>query len=103
MRASVKPLRAEPGRCGTIPEFPSFPVTGVVAVQLGNGDVTISPLPVSGDIELKPQYRAGVAWKPFDNLTLTADYDLTKNKSFTERTEDQTVAGGVEMTLWDES
>jgi hypothetical protein len=57
---------------------------------------------VSDELELKPQYRAGVAWKPLGNLTLSADYDLSKNKSFTERTEDQTVAGGLELTLWEE-
>jgi hypothetical protein len=51
---------------------------------------------------LKPQYRAGVAWKPIDNLTLSADYDLSKNKSFSENTEDQTIAGGVELTMLDE-
>jgi len=81
---------------------PSFPITGKVAVQQGNGDVQISTLPVTDEIELKPQYRAGVAWKPLDNLTLSADYDLSKNKSFTERTEDQTVAGGVELTMLNE-
>jgi hypothetical protein len=69
-------------------------------VPLGNGDVTIPPLPVTNEIELKPQYRAGVAWKPINNLTLSADYDLTKNKSFTENTEDQTIAGGIELALF---
>ena len=52
-----------------------------------------------GEIELKPQYRAGIAWKPFERLTLSADYDLSKNKSLTELYEDQTLAAGVELTL----
>jgi len=43
-----------------------------------------------------------VAWRPFDNLTLSADYDLSKNKSFSENTEDQTVAGGIELTMLSE-
>jgi long-subunit fatty acid transport protein len=90
------------GVVGRYLNSPSFPVTGKVATQLGNGDVTITPLPVTDEIELKPQYRAGVAWKPIDNLTLSADYDLSKNKSFSENTEDQTIAGGVELTMLDE-
>jgi hypothetical protein len=57
---------------------------------------------VSDEIEVKPQYRAGVAWKPIGILTLSADYDLSKNKSFTETTEDQTIAGGAELTVLNE-
>jgi len=96
----VKPTKGlNLGVVGRYLNSPSFTVTGIVAEQLGNGDVQKSLLPVTGEIELKPQYRAGVAWKPIDNLTLSADYDLSKNKSFTERTEDQTVAGGVELTM----
>jgi hypothetical protein len=99
----VKPAKGlNLGVVGRYLNSPSFPVTGKVAVSQGNGDVVISPLPVTGDIELKPQYRAGVAWKPVDNLTLSADYDLSRNKSFTERTEDQTVAGGIELTMLNE-
>ena len=97
----VKPTKnLNLGLVGRYLNSPSFPVTGRVAVPLGNGDVTIPPLPVTDVIELKPQYRAGVAWKPIDNLTLSADYDLSKNESFTGNTEDQTVAGGLELTLF---
>ena len=99
----VKPVKnLNLGVVGRYLNSPSFPITGKVAVQQGDGDVQISTLPVTDEIELKPQYRAGVAWKPLDNLTLSADYDLSKNKSFTERTEDQTVAGGVELTMLNE-
>jgi long-subunit fatty acid transport protein len=99
----VKPVKnLNLGVVGRYLNSPSFPITGKVAVQQSNGDVQISTLPVTDEIELKPQYRAGVAWKPLDNLTLSADYDLSKNKSFTERTEDQTVAGGVELTILQE-
>jgi long-subunit fatty acid transport protein len=97
----VKPTKdLNLGLVGRYLNSPSFPVTGKVAVPLGNGDVTIAPLPVTHEIELKPQYRAGVAWKPIDNLTLSADYDLSKNESFTGNTEDQTIAGGVELALF---
>ncbi len=99
----VKPIEGlTVGLVGKYLNSPSFPVDGKVAVRSGSGDVAVSSLPVAGELELKPQYRAGVAWKPFDSLTLSADYDLTKNKSFTERTEDRTVAAGAELTLLDE-
>ena len=95
----VKPTRnLNLGVVGKYLNSPSFPVNGIVAEKT-TGPQGVTARFVAGDIELKPQYRAGVAWKPIDNLTLTADYDLSKNKSFTERTEDQTVAGGAELTL----
>lgn len=86
------------GVVGRYLNSPSFPIAGTVAVKSGTDDVSLAPSPAR-EIELKPQYRAGIAWKPFDNLTLSADYDLSKNKSFTETTEDQIVAGGVELTM----
>ena len=88
------------GLVGRYLNSPSFPIAGVVAYSQPNGDVTVTAL--TDEIEMKPQYRAGVAWSPFDNLTLSADYDLSKNKSFTENTEDQTIAGGLELTMLDE-
>jgi long-subunit fatty acid transport protein len=89
------------GLVGRYLNSPSFPIAGVVAVKSGTGNVSLAT--ASGrELELKPQYRAGVAWKPIDNLTLSADYDLTKNKSFSENTEDQTVAGGIELTMLSE-
>ena len=90
------------GVVGRYLNSPSFPITGTVAVPQGNGDVVIPLLPVTDTIELKPQYRAGIAWKPSRNLTLSADYDLSKNESFSERTEDQTIAGGAELTMFSE-
>lgn len=57
------------------------------------------PVLSAGDLELERQYRAGVAWKPFSHLTVSADYDLSKNKTLTPGFEDQTVAAGVELTL----
>lgn len=86
------------GLVGRYLNSPSFPASGLVAVKGPAGDVTL--LGGAGrEIEIKPQYRGGVAWKPFDNLTLSADYDLSKNKSFTENTEEQTIAGGAELTV----
>lgn len=88
------------GVVGRYLNSPSFPIAGVAAYKQPNGDVGI--VSVSDEIEIKPQYRAGVAWKPLGILTLSADYDLSKNKSFTETTEDQTVAGGAELTVLNE-
>jgi hypothetical protein len=98
----LKPIASlDLGVVGRYLNSPSFPIAGTVAVKSGFGVVSI--VPSSGqEIELKPQYRAGIAWKPFANLTLSADYDLTKNKSFSENAEDQTVAGGIELTMLDE-
>jgi hypothetical protein len=98
----LKPIASlDLGVVGRYLNSPSFPIAGTVAVKSGSGIVSV--VPSSGqEIELKPQYRAGIAWKPFNNLTLSADYDLTKNKSFSENAEDQTVAGGIELTMLDE-
>jgi hypothetical protein len=82
---------------------PSFPVQGVYALKS-------SPVPPSDvttqymvkEIELKPQVRAGIAWQPFQTFTLAADYDLTKNETFTPGYEDQTLALGLEKTFWSE-
>jgi len=89
------------GVVGRYLNSPSFPLSGTVAVKSGTGDVALATA-LAQEIELKPQYRAGVAWKPSHNLTLSADYDLSKNKSFTENTEDQTIAGGAELTMFSE-
>jgi long-subunit fatty acid transport protein len=89
------------GVVGRYLNSPSFPIAGSVAVKDGAGNVSIAAA-AGQEIELKPQYRAGVAWKPIDNLTISADYDLSKNKSFSENTEDQTIAGGIELTMLDE-
>jgi len=89
------------GLVGRYLNSPSFPIAGKVAVRDSSGNVTLVTAS-GGDIEIKPQFRTGVAWKPLGNLTLSADYDLTKNKSFTESTEDQTIAGGAELTILNE-
>ena len=98
----LKPLSSlDIGVVGRYLNSPSFPIDGLIAVKQGTGDVTIQQSQAR-EIELKPQYRAGIAWKPFGNLTFSADYDLTKNKSFTKRTDDQTIAGGIELMMMKE-
>ncbi|MEK6699065.1 MAG: conjugal transfer protein TraF [Nitrospirota bacterium] len=92
-----KPMKSlNLGLVGRYLNSPSFPIQGLFAVDTG---AAVTEVFLSGEIELKPQYRAGIAWKPFERLTLSADYDLSKNKSLTELYEDQTLAAGVEFTL----
>ncbi len=82
---------------------PSFPIQGMFAEKtspIPPSDVTIQYL--ARELELKPQVRAGIAWKPFQTLTLAADYDITKNKTLTPGYEDQTLAAGLEKTMLSE-
>lgn len=75
---------------------------GVVGRDLNSPSFPLINGPVNGEIELEPQFRAGLAWKPFKTLTLAADYDLTKNKTFTPDYESQTAAVGLEKTFLSE-
>ncbi|OGW37017.1 MAG: hypothetical protein A2X58_09905 [Nitrospirae bacterium GWC2_56_14] len=80
---------------------PIFPVSGIFAVK----DPATGAVSLSSDrkeIKLDPQYRAGIAWKPLQTFTLAVDYDLSKNKTFTPGFEDQTLAVGLEKTLFSE-
>jgi hypothetical protein len=79
---------------------PSFPVEGLVAQKQPSGDVTTSL--VKSEITFDPQYRAGIAWSPFKTFTISADYDLTRNKTLTPGYENQTAAVGVEKTFFSE-
>ena len=80
---------------------PVFPVSGIFAVKNPTtGAVSLST--EQQEIKLDPQYRAGIAWKPFQTFTLAVDYDLNKNKTFTPGFEDQTLAVGLEKTLFSE-
>lgn len=77
---------------------PSFPIKGYIAQQEGSGKVMT--IYTDGELELEPQYRAGVAFRPLSFLTLSADYDISKNKSIgIPGYEDQTAAAGLEITL----
>jgi F plasmid transfer operon, TraF, protein len=86
------------GVVGRYLNSPSFEFQGQIAVPSA-GDVTIAPMPFPYEIELEPQYRAGIALKPTKSFTLSADYDISKNKTLTPGFEDQTAAAGFEITL----
>jgi hypothetical protein len=80
---------------------PVFPVSGIFAEKDPvTGAVSLSP--GQQEIKLDPQDRAGIAWKPFQTFTIAVDYDLNKNKTFTPGFEDQTLAVGLEKTLFSE-
>ncbi|MCX8084565.1 MAG: conjugal transfer protein TraF [Calditerrivibrio sp.] len=52
----------------------------------------------SGEYKIKPQGRIGIAWNPFETLTVAADADVTKNETAVEGYKSQNVGVGVE---WD--
>lgn len=82
---------------------PTFSVQGLFPDKSSlTPPATVTTQYMVKEIELKPQVRAGFAWKPFPTLTLAADYDITRNDTFTPGYEDQTLAVGLEKTVWSE-
>jgi len=71
---------------------PSFPFAG--STLLGSTG--------TGEIKFDPQYRAGVEWRPLKTLAVSADYDLSKNKTLIPGYEDRTAAVGLEKTFFSE-
>ncbi|GKS63517.1 hypothetical protein YTPLAS72_08210 [Nitrospira sp.] len=52
-----------------------------------------------GELKLDPQVRAGVAINPYSTLTLTADVDVTSNKTFVPGMKSQLLSLGIEQTI----
>jgi hypothetical protein len=52
-----------------------------------------------GELKLDPQVRAGVAINPYSSLTLTADVDVTSNKTFVPGVKSQFLSLGLEQTI----
>lgn len=52
-----------------------------------------------GELKLDPQVRAGVAINPYSTLTLTADVDVTSNKTFVPGVKSQLLSLGLEQTI----
>jgi hypothetical protein len=50
------------------------------------------------DVKIKPQATAGIAFIPFETLTIEADYDLTKNETVLTDYKTQNFSAGLE---WD--
>jgi hypothetical protein len=55
-----------------------------------------------GELTLEPQVRAGVAVNPYSTLTLTADVDVTSNKTFVPGVKNQLLSLGLEQTILSE-
>ena len=55
-----------------------------------------------GEIKLDPQVRGGVAINPYSSLTLTADVDITSNKTFVPGVKSQLLSLGLEQTILSE-
>lgn len=75
------------GRNLNSPKFKGPKVTNV------DGSVTKFP-----DVTVKPQAQAGIAFIPFETLTLEVDYDLTKNETLLGGYDTQYLRAGIE---WD--
>jgi hypothetical protein len=55
-----------------------------------------------GEIKLEPQVRGGLALNPWSTLTLTADVDITKNKTLVPGVKSQLLSFGAEQTFLSE-
>ncbi len=55
-----------------------------------------------GELKLEPQVRAGVAINPYSTLTLSADVDVTSNKTFVPGVKSQLLSLGLEQTILSE-
>jgi hypothetical protein len=55
-----------------------------------------------GEIKLEPQVRGGIALNPYSTLTLTADVDITSNKTILPGVKSQVLSLGAEQTLLSE-
>ena len=55
-----------------------------------------------GEIKLDPQVRGGIAINPYSTLTLTADVDITANRTILPNVKSQLLSLGAEQTLLSE-
>lgn len=58
--------------------------------------------PAGGEFKLNPQVRGGVAINPWETLTVTADVDITKNKTLIPDIKSQVISVGAEQTILSE-
>lgn len=57
--------------------------------------------PGGGQFQLNPQFRGGVAVKPYEALTVTADSDMTKNSTLVPNIKSRVVSVGAEHTFFE--
>lgn len=58
--------------------------------------------PSGATFHLDPQVRGGVAVNPWETLTVTADLDVTKNRTLTPDVKSQVFSVGAEQTIFSE-
>jgi hypothetical protein len=58
--------------------------------------------PRGQELKVGPQVRGGVAVNPYSSLTLTADVDVTSNKTFVPGIKSQVLSLGAEQTIFSE-
>ena len=66
-------------------------------------DGTPNPTPkhiTVDDVKLKPQATAGIAFIPFETLTIEVDYDLTKNETVQNDYDTQNFSAGLEWDIY---
>lgn len=66
--------------------------TGLVVKNLNTPSFSYE----DGEVELKPQARAGIAWEVGENLLIACDLDLTENETMTPGYDNRTLAVGIE-------
>jgi hypothetical protein len=84
------------GRNLNSPKFDGF--TKDINYILADGTTTNTTTIIVDDVKLKPQATAGIAYIPFETLTLEVDYDLTKNETVLTDYKTQNFSVGLE---WD--
>ena len=72
---------------------------GVVAKDLNQPTFDT---PDGGELKLSPQVRGGLAINPYSSLTLTADVDVTSNKTLVPGVKSQVLSLGAEQTIFSE-
>ena len=83
------------GRNLNSPKFDGF--TKTIDYTLEDGTPQSTTINVD-EVKLKPQATVGIAFIPFETLTIEADYDLTKNETVLKDYKTQNFSAGIE---WD--
>jgi len=85
------------GRNLNSPKFDGF--SKDLTYTLADGISTNTKTIVVDDVKIKPQATAGIAFIPFETLTIEADYDLTKNETVLTDYKTQNFSAGLEWDL----
>ena len=86
------------GRNLNSPKFDGFTKSISYTLEDGTLFTPLNDLKVA-DVKLKPQATAGIAFIPFETLTIEVDYDLTKNETVLTDYKTQNFSAGLEWDL----